>query len=76
MRQDNTLDPGSAGPYQVHGRLAISQGGMGNHWFLPNEQTCALGVLAPSASTATNGGWMTKVPGQVPAVDPGAPRRP
>jgi len=56
IRPDNTLDPGSAAPYQVHGRFMIGQNGNGNYAFLPNEQTCGLGVLAPSASIPTNGG--------------------
>jgi hypothetical protein len=56
IRPDNTLDPGSATPYQVHGRLIIGQNDNGNYAFLPNEQTCGLAVLAPSASIPTNGG--------------------
>ena len=54
IRGDNTLDPGSAEPYQVHGRLMI--GDFTNYNFVPNEQTCGLAVLAPSASIPTSGG--------------------
>ena len=54
IRSDNTLDPGSAEPYQVHGRLMI--GDFTNYNFVPNEQTCGLAVLAPSASIPTSGG--------------------
>src|SRR5271170_4259685 len=56
IRPDNTLDPGSAAPYQVHGRLLVGQNANGNNAFIPNEQTCGLAVLAPSASVPTNGG--------------------
>jgi hypothetical protein len=56
IHSDNRLDPGSTAPYQVHGRLLIGQNGISNHAFLPNEQTCGLAVLAPSASIPTNGG--------------------
>ncbi len=56
IRPDNTLDPGSASPYLVHGRLLIGQAIGGNYSFVPNEQTCGLAVLAPSASIPANGG--------------------
>lgn len=60
LRPDNTLDPGSAAPYQVHGRLMI--GDISSYSFVPNEQTCGLAVLAPSASIPTNGGSAANVP--------------
>jgi hypothetical protein len=60
MRPDNTLDPGNATPYQVHGRLIIGQGNNGAPAFIANEQTCGLAVLAPSASIPTNGGSSAK----------------
>jgi hypothetical protein len=56
IRPDNALDPGSAAPYQVHGRLLIGDAVSGNYNFIPNEQTCGLAVLAPSASIPTKGG--------------------
>jgi hypothetical protein len=56
IRPDNTLDPGGSAPYQVHGRLLIGDAVSGNYNFIPNEQTCGLAVLAPSASIPTNGG--------------------
>jgi len=56
MRPDNTLDPASAAPYQVHGRLMIGQNPLANNAFIPNEQTCGLAVLAPSESIPVNGG--------------------
>ena len=62
IRADNTLDPGSAAPYQVHGRLVVGQNDNGNSAFLPNEQTCGLAVLAPSASIPANGGSMAVMP--------------
>ena len=58
IRPDNTLDPGSTAPYQVHGRLLIGDAVSGNYNFLPNERTCGLAVLAPSASIPSSGGSM------------------
>ena len=59
IRPDNMLDPGSAAPFQVHGRLLVGQNGNGNYAFVPNEQTCGLAVLAPSASIPASGGTPT-----------------
>jgi hypothetical protein len=56
IRPDNTLDPGSSAPYQVHGRLLIGDAVSGNYNFIPDEQTCALAMLAPSASIPANAG--------------------
>jgi hypothetical protein len=56
FRPDNTLDPGSSAPYQVHGRLLIGDAISGQYNFVPNEQTCGLGKLVPSAAIPTNGG--------------------
>lgn len=56
VRPDNTLDPGSSTPYQVHGRLLIGDAVSGQYNFVPNEQTCNLGRLAPSAKIPTTGG--------------------
>ncbi len=56
IRPDNSLDPGSGAPYQVHGRLLIGDAVSGNYNFIPDEQTCALARLAPSASIPANGG--------------------
>jgi hypothetical protein len=56
VRSDNTLDPGSSTPYQVHGRLLIGDAVSGQYNFVPNEQTCNLAALKPSASIPTNGG--------------------
>lgn len=62
VRPDNTLDPGSSTPYQVHGRLLIGDAVSGNYNFIPNEQTCGLAVLKPSASIPTTGGSTANVP--------------
>lgn len=62
IRPDNTLDPGSSGPYQVHGRLLIGDAIGGNYNFVPNEQICGLAVLKPSASIPATGGSMAKMP--------------
>ena len=56
IRPNNTLDPGSATLYQVHGRLLIGDAVSGNYNFIPNEQSCGLAALAPSASIPANGG--------------------
>ncbi len=72
IRPDNTLDPGSSAPYQVHGRLLIGDAVSGNYNFIPDEQTCALAMLAPSASIPANGGSADNV--GVPAGRGSAPR--
>jgi hypothetical protein len=56
LRPDNTLDPGSNTPYQVHGRLLIGQAVGGNYSFIPNERICGLAVLSASASVPAQGG--------------------
>jgi hypothetical protein len=60
LRADNTLDPGSTAPYQVHGRLMIGQNPLANNGSIPNEQTCGLAVLAPSATIPASGGSSTR----------------
>ncbi len=72
IRPNNTLDPGSATPYQVHGRLLIGDAVSGNYNFIPDEQTCALATLAPSQSIPANGGSADNV--GVPAGPGSAPR--
>ncbi len=52
---NGSLDPGS-GPYQVHGRIVTSQNDDGDFTFAPMEQTCNLGVLAPSTQIPSGGG--------------------
>ena len=56
FRADGTLDPGSSGPYQVHGRIVIGQNDNDDFTFAPMEQTCNLAVLAPSKSIPSTGG--------------------
>lgn len=56
IRGDNTLDPGSAGSYQVHGRLILGQRDNGDYAFAPYEQTCGLAVLTPSKEIPSTGG--------------------
>ena len=48
LQPDGSLNPGAAGPYQVHGRTVTGQNGDGDFTFAPLEQTCKLGLLAPS----------------------------
>ncbi|HKR28100.1 MAG TPA: hypothetical protein VJS11_11620 [Acidobacteriaceae bacterium] len=62
IRANNALDPGSAAPYQVHGRLMVGQNGNGGYAFIPNEQACGLAVLAPSASIPASGGSTPRTP--------------
>ena len=55
FRPDGSLDAGS-GPYQVHGRIVVGQNDDGDFTFAPMEQTCELGVLAPSKQIPSGGG--------------------
>ena len=56
IRSDNTLDPGTSQPYQVHGRIVMGRDNNDNPTFAPYEQTCGLALLTPSKSIPTNGG--------------------
>jgi len=56
FRADGSLDPGSAGPYQVHGRIVTGQDDNDDFTFAPMEMTCNLGVLAPSQEIPASGG--------------------
>jgi hypothetical protein len=53
---DGVLDPGGAGPYQVHGRIVTGQNDNDAFTFAPMEQTCNLAVLAPSKTIPSGGG--------------------
>jgi hypothetical protein len=53
---NGSLDPGSSGPYQVHGRIVVGQDNNDNFTFAPLEQTCNLAVLAPSKTIPAGGG--------------------
>jgi hypothetical protein len=55
FRADGSLDAGS-GPYLVHGRIVTGQNDNGDFTFAPMEQTCDLGVLAPSKVIPASGG--------------------
>jgi hypothetical protein len=56
FRPDGSLDPGSTGPYQVHGRYATGQDQNDDFTFAPMEQSCSLAALAPSHEIPTTGG--------------------
>ncbi len=56
FRSDGSLDPGGAGPYQVHGRIVTGQDDNDDFTFAPIEMTCNLGVLAPSQQIPASGG--------------------
>jgi hypothetical protein len=56
FKPDRSLDPGSGGPYQVHGRYITGKNNDDDFTFGPVEQTCNLAVLAPSQSIPGSGG--------------------
>ncbi len=53
---DRSLDPGSTGPYQVHGRIVTGQDDNDDFTFAPMELTCNLALLAPSQQIPASGG--------------------
>ncbi len=56
FNSDGSLDPGTSGAYQVHGRTVTGQNDEGDFTFAPMEQTCNLAVLTPSATIPASGG--------------------
>ena len=58
---NGSLDAGS-GPYQVHGRVVVGTNDNGDYTFVPLEQTCNLGVLAPSKQIPATGGSTPATP--------------
>ncbi len=56
FRGDGSLDPGSTGAYQVHGRIVTGQDDNDDFTFAPMELTCNLSVLAPSQQIPASGG--------------------
>jgi hypothetical protein len=58
---NNTLDAGT-GAYLVHGRIVVGSNDNGDFTFAPMEQTCNLGVLAPSKTIPLTGGSATAAP--------------
>ena len=56
FRPDGSLDPGSSGAYQVHGRIVNGQDDNDDFTFAPMELTCNLAVLAPSQQIPASGG--------------------
>lgn len=55
-KSEGSLDPGSSGPYQVHGRTVIGQDDNGDFTFAPFELSCNLAVLTPSQQIPSGGG--------------------
>jgi hypothetical protein len=55
-KADGSLDPGSTGPYQVHGRTVTGQDSNDNFTFAPMEQSCNLAVLSPAKAIPSSGG--------------------
>src|SRR5665213_1512250 len=51
-----SLEPGSTGAYQVHGRITTGQNDDGDFTFAPMEQSCNLAVLVPSKTIPMSGG--------------------
>jgi hypothetical protein len=56
FRPDGSLDPGSTGPYQVHGRVITGQDDNDDFTFAPMELTCNLAVMTPSKEIPSSGG--------------------
>ena len=56
FRPDGSLDPGSSGAYQVHGRIVTGQDDNDDFTFAPMELTCNLAVLVPSQQIPSSGG--------------------
>ena len=56
FKSDGSLDPGSDGPYQVHGRTVTGQDNNDNFTFAPFEQTCNLARLTASQTIPSGGG--------------------
>ncbi|MGD0737968.1 MAG: hypothetical protein ABR957_00135 [Terracidiphilus sp.] len=56
FRPDGSLDPGSTGAYQVHGRIVTGQDDNDDFTFAPMELTCNLAVLVPSQQIPSSGG--------------------
>ena len=51
-----SLESGSTGAYQVHGRITTGQNDDGDFTFAPMEQSCNLAVLVPSKTIPMSGG--------------------
>jgi hypothetical protein len=73
FRPDGSLDPGSAEPYQVHGRIVTGQDDNDDFTFAPMEMTCNLGVLAPSQQIPASGGAASMLAASAPSTAPSAP---
>ncbi len=56
FRADGSLDPGGAGPYQVHGRIVTGQDQNDDFTFAPMERSCNLAVLTPAKEIPSGGG--------------------
>jgi hypothetical protein len=55
LSPSGSLDVGS-GPFQVHGRRAVTENDNGDFTFAPNEQTCSLATLVAAKSIPSGGG--------------------
>ena len=53
---DGSLDPGSADPYQVHGRVITGQNDNDDFTFAPMETSCNLAKLTVSRTIPSSGG--------------------
>jgi hypothetical protein len=72
FRPDGSLDAGS-GPYVVHGRMVVGTDNNDDFTFAPMEQTCELGVLAPSHQIPSGGGTAATMMASAGNVRVGAP---
>jgi hypothetical protein len=67
FQPDGSVNPGTSGPYQVHGRAVTGQNGDGDFTFAPLEQSCNLAALTPSKTVPS-----TSAPAAL-SVSTGAP---
>ena len=56
MSADNSLDPGAASPYLVHGRIVTGSNDNGDFTFAPMEKSCNLATLTAAKEIPTSGG--------------------
>ena len=76
FKSEGSLDPGSDGPYQVHGRTVTGQDNNDNFTFAPFEQTCNLARLTPSQTIPSGGGSASTMVASATAGAPPAARGP
>jgi hypothetical protein len=66
-----SLDPGTTGPYLVHGRIVTGQNDNGDFTMAPMEKSCNLATLAPAKEIPASGGIAAPVPVAVASANNG-----